>query len=150
MGAAGVDSAEELLRAFFAADTHYLDVASVYGDAGPHALRRALGLFVARPELGFVWMAWRGDDIVGCCVVCYAISTSRGGLVAKLDDVNVDARWQGQGVGGAMLSALAERLRAEGFHRIDTACHRGNADAWRFYAARGYQPLDEERIALLL
>ncbi len=32
------------------------------------------------------------DAAVGACVVCYAISTSRGGLVAKLDDVTIDPR----------------------------------------------------------
>ena len=139
-----------LLGQFLNGDAHYRASAAAYGDGGPHALSRALDLFLARPEIGFVWLATVDGDTAGACVVCRAISTSRGGLVAKLDDVNVDARWQGQGVGGAMLSALAKHLRAEGFHRIDTACHRGNAGAWRFYAAQGYQPLDEERIALLL
>src|SRR4051812_39192283 len=64
-----------------------LEVASVYGDGGPEALKVALQLFVDQPELGFVWMARDGVEVVGCCVVCYAISTSRGSIVAKLDDV---------------------------------------------------------------
>jgi RimJ/RimL family protein N-acetyltransferase len=41
-------------------------------------------------------------------------------------------------------------LRARGITRIDTACHRDNAGAWRFYERLGFRPLDEERIALLL
>jgi GNAT superfamily N-acetyltransferase len=139
-----------LLGRFLDADAHYRASAAAYGDGGPQALARALDLFLARPEIGFVWLATVDGETAGACVVCRAISTSRGGLVAKLDDVTVDPRWQGQGVGGAMLAALAGRLRAEGFCRIDTACHRGNAGAWRFYATQGYRPLDEERIALLL
>jgi GNAT superfamily N-acetyltransferase len=83
-------------------------------------------------------------------VVCYAISTSRGTLVAKLDDVTVESGWRGRGVGAAMLGALGEHLRALGVTRIDTACHRANAGAWRFYERQGYRPLDEERISLLL
>ncbi len=142
--------AERLLGQFLGGVAHYRASAAAYGDGGPRALSRALDLFLTRPEIGFVWLATVDGDTAGACVVCRAISTSRGALVAKLDDVTVHARWQAQGVGGAMLWALAEHLRAEGFQRIDTACHRGNADAWRFYAARGYQPLDEERIALLL
>ena len=82
--------------------------------------------------------------------MCRAISTSRGGLVAKLDDVTIGAGWQGRGVGGAMLEALAAHLRAEGAARIDTACHRDNAGAWRFYERLGFRPLDEERLALVL
>jgi RimJ/RimL family protein N-acetyltransferase len=83
-------------------------------------------------------------------VVCRAISTSRGAVVAKLDDVTITHRWQRRGVGGAMLGALCEALRAEGIARLDTACHRDNEGAWRFYARLGFRPLDEERIALLL
>ena len=88
--------------------------------------------------------------IVGACVVCHAISTSRGTLVAKLDDVTIRDDWRGRGVGGAMLAALASHLLGHGVTRIDTACHRDNAGAWRFYERLGFRPLDEERIALLL
>ena len=91
-----------------------------------------------------------GRRAVGACVVCYAISTSRGTLVAKLDDVTIRDGWQGLGVGTSMLGALELHLRARGITRIDTACHRGNAGAWRFYERLGFRPLDEERISLLL
>jgi RimJ/RimL family protein N-acetyltransferase len=49
-----------------------------------------------------------------------------------------------------MLRALAGELAACGATRIDTACHRANAGAWRFYLRLGFQPLDEERLALLI
>jgi ribosomal protein S18 acetylase RimI-like enzyme len=64
--------------------------------------------------------------------------------------VTVDPDRQRQGNGAAMLAALAEYLRARGFGRIDTACHRDNDGAWRFYERLGYRPLHEERIACLL
>ena len=142
--------ARALLGAFLGDDAHYLASAAVYGDGGPAALDRALDLFLERPELGFVWLAWDEDVAVGACVVCRAISTSRGGIVAKLDDVTIKPGWQGRGVGGAMLEALAAHLRSEGASRIDSACHRDNAGAWRFYERMGFKPLDEERIAKLL
>ena len=139
-----------LLGAFLAGDDHYRASSGPYGDGGPQALARALDLFLERPELGFVWLARRGDTALGACVVCYAISTSRGTLVAKLDDVTVDASAQRQGVGAAMLGSLIAHLRAGGVTRIDTACHRANAGAWRFYERLGFRPLDEERLALLV
>ena len=150
MTTATLAAASRLLGGFLGSDAHYQASASAYGDGGPAALARALDLFVSRPELGFVWLAHAGYETIGACVVCYAISTSRGGLVAKLDDVTIDPRWQGQGVGSAMLRALYDHLRAAGVGRIDTACHRANAGAWRFYARLGFLPLDEERIAHLL
>ena len=70
--------------------------------------------------------------------------------VRALDDVTVDPGSQGRGIGARMLAALAARLREDGFLRIDTACHRQNVRAWRFYERQGYRPLDEERISLLL
>jgi ribosomal protein S18 acetylase RimI-like enzyme len=154
MSPATRDDAQALLSAFLAGDDHYRASAARYGDGGPAALSRALDLFLAHPELGFVWIAFTGEGgrrvAVGACVVCYAISTSRGSLVAKLDDVHVASGWQGRGVGTAMLDALVAALREQGATRIDCGCHRDNALAWRFYERAGFRPLDEERIALLI
>lgn len=148
------DDARALLSAFLAHDDHYRASAATYGDGGPEALACALDLFLARPAIGFVWLAYagRGDarGPVAACVVCRAISTSRGALVAKLDDVTVTARWQGRGVGNAMLRALRAHLLEEGMSRIDCGCHRDNEGAWRFYERLGFRPLDEERLAWLL
>lgn len=150
MRANDVEHAGELFLAFLRADPHYLDVASIYGDSGPEALAHALRLFIDRPELGFVWMAQRGGEVVGCCVVCYAISTSRGSLVAKLDDVNVRPGLEGQGVGTAMLQSLKEELLRTGVTRIDTATHFDNPRARRFYERLGFASLREERMSCLL
>jgi GNAT superfamily N-acetyltransferase len=144
------NAARRLLGAFLRDDDHYLASSAVYGDAGPEALERALDLFLRHPEIGFVWLAFAGADAVGACVVCRAVSTSKGSLVAKLDDVTIEAGWQGRGVGGAMLDALVAHLVATGITRIDTACHRDNAGAWRFYERHGFLPLDEERIARVI
>lgn len=143
-------AAAEVLSHFLGDDAHYRDSATAYGDGGRPALERALDLFLAHPEIGFVWLAQADEEVVGACVVCYAISTSRGTRVAKLDDVTIGAGFQGRGVGTALLETLAAHLRAEGVTRIDTACHRDNPGAWRFYERLGFRPLHEERIARLL
>jgi GNAT superfamily N-acetyltransferase len=143
-----------LLGEFLREDAHYLDSSGAYGDGGAEALERALNLFIERPETGFVWLAYAdgpaGREAVAVCVVCFAISTSAGALVAKLDDVAVRAGWQSRGVGSAHLAQLAEELRRLGVKRIDTAVHQRNRDARRFYERHGFLPLGEERIALLL
>jgi GNAT superfamily N-acetyltransferase len=154
MTAAARADARALLGTFLRDDDHYRASAAVYGDGGAPALEKALDLFLSRPEIGYVWLAYADDGgheiAVGACVVCFAISTSRGSLVAKLDDVSVSAGWQGRGVGAAMLRALVDECRRTGITRIDCGCHRSNAGAWRFYERLGFRPLDEERLALLV
>lgn len=154
MTAATRADGEALLADFLHGDSHYLASSSVYGDGGTAALADALELFLARPDLGFVWLAFAEEAdariAVGACVACYAISTSRGTIVAKLDDVTVRTGWQRRGIGGAMLAALCDHLQRHGITRIDSACHRDNVGAWRFYERLGFRPLDEERIARLL
>ena len=150
MREADLHAVEALFAAFLQDDEHYRDVASLYGDAGPEALRGALRLFLERPELGFVWLARRGHEAVGCCVACFAISTSRGTLVAKFDDVNVRPGLEGQGVGTRMIETLKAELRRAGATRIDTATHFDNPGARRFYERLGFASLREERLSCLL
>jgi ribosomal protein S18 acetylase RimI-like enzyme len=154
MSAATRYGARELLGSFLGEDAHYRASAPTYGDGGVPALDRALDLFLARPELGFVWLAEPPHEgsllAVGACVNCYAISTSRGSLVVKLDDVTIHAGWRRRGIGNSMLERLIEHLREQGVTRIDCGCHRSNEGAWRFYERMGFRTLDEERVALLL
>lgn len=150
MTAADKGAAERLLKAFFAEDEFYRDSSGAYGDAGEPPIGKALDLFLERPETGFVWLAFRDGEAVGMCIICYAISTSLGALVGKLDDVFVAGGARGQGVGSAMLKALGRELKAGNALRIDSAVHLKNTEAARFYARAGFKPLNEERIALLL
>jgi GNAT superfamily N-acetyltransferase len=150
MDAAAEADAFRLINEFLREDEHYLDSSGAYGDAGPDALRRALSLFLARPELGFVWLSYDGAEAVGACVVCYAVSTSAGGVVAKLDDFYVVAGRHGQGIGSTHVERLKEELRRAGVKRIDTSVHLDNGEARRFYERQGFVSLREERLACVI
>jgi GNAT superfamily N-acetyltransferase len=142
--------ATRLLTQFLSEDEFYLDSAARYGDSGPGGVARAVTLFLARPELGFVWLGYDGDDAVACCFVSFAISTSAGAVVGKLDDVFVAAPWRGKGAGSAMIAALKAELKEMGCARLDTAVHVKNGGARRFYARLGFRALNEERLAMVL
>lgn len=145
------DAVTRLLGQFLAEDEFYLDSGAAYGDSsGGKGVARAVALFLDGPELGFIWLALRDGEPVGCCIICYAISTSVGGMVGKLDDVFIADGARGQGVGSAMLESLAVALKQQGVGRIDTAVHLKNKEAARFYARLGYKPLNEERLAKVL
>lgn len=139
-----------MLTTFLSEDEHYLASSKAYGDIGLRGLNDALDLFLERPELGFVWMAFDENGAAGICVVCYAISTSMGSVVAKLDDVSVKRDRRGKGVGTDLLEQLKEQLRKESVTRIDVAVHIENPEARRFYEKLGFVALNEERMAALI
>ena len=150
MRAVDVRDAFHMLTTFLSEDEHYLASSKAYGDTGVKGLNDALDLFLERPELGFVWMAFDETGAAGICVVCYAISTSMGAVVAKLDDVSVKQDRRGHGIGGDMLEQLKDQLRKESVTRIDVAVHKDNPEARRFYEKLGFVPLNEERMAVVI
>jgi ribosomal protein S18 acetylase RimI-like enzyme len=150
MTAADVSDAFEMLRVFLSEDEHYLASSKAYGDRGFQGLNDALDLFLEQPELGFVWMAYDPSGVCAVCVVCYAISTSMGAVVAKLDDVSVKADRRGGGIGTALLEQLKEQLRKEAVTRIDVGVHLENPEARRFYERLGFVALNEERLACVI
>ena len=145
-----VQDAFELLSEFLRYDAHYLESSRAYGDKGDPALIAALNLFLTRPELGFIWLAYDGPTAVAVCVISFAISTSIGGLVVKLDDVFVASNRQHQSVGSVHLEQLKRELRSLNVRRIDTSVHEANEPARSFYSKHGFVPLHEERMACLL
>jgi GNAT superfamily N-acetyltransferase len=150
MTAPDVSDAFNMLSAFLNEDEHYLASSQAYGDRGIQGLNDALYLFLEHPDLGFVWMAYDDDGAAGICVVCYAISTSMGTVVAKLDDVSVKADRRGEGIGTVLIKALKEQLTKESVKRIDVAVHLQNPAARAFYERLGFQPLNEERLACVI
>jgi GNAT superfamily N-acetyltransferase len=150
MGAADVRDAFEMLSTFLSADEHYLASSQAYGDLGMKGLNDALDLFLERPELGFVWMAFDEDGAAAICVVCYAISTSMGSVVVKLDDVSVKEDRRGKGVGSQLIECLKEQLRRESVTRIDVAVHLENPEARKFYEKTGFVRLNEERLSCVI
>ncbi len=150
MTAAEVTDAFSMLTKFLSGDEHYLASSSAYGDRGIQGLNDALYLFLEHPDLGFVWMAYDEKGVAGVCVICYAVSTSMGSLVAKLDDVSVKEDRRGTGVGTEMLRQLKTQLRKEAVKRIDVGVHLENPEAKNFYEKVGFVALHEERLACVI
>jgi ribosomal protein S18 acetylase RimI-like enzyme len=145
-----VPDAYQMLSAFLTEDEHYLASSKAYGDRGFKGINDALDLFLEQPELGFVWMAYDEKGVAGISVVCYAISTSMGAVVAKLDDVSVKEDRRGEGIGTALIDQLKEQLRREAVTRIDVGVHMENPQARRFYERHGFVALNEERLACVI
>jgi ribosomal protein S18 acetylase RimI-like enzyme len=95
-------------------------------------------------------MAYDDKVVAGICVICYAVSTSMGAMVAKLDDVSVKADRRGEGIGTVLINSLKEQLTKESVTRIDVAVHLENPEARAFYERLGFQRLNEERLACVI
>mgnify|MGYP003694005069 CR=1 FL=1 len=133
-------------------DAHYRASAPGYGDGGLPALERALDLFLAHPEIGFVWIAHATADDAASVVASRVTPFPR--LAARLSSSSMTSRFATAGAVAASAARCSMRWQRicapTALADIDTACHRENTGAWRFYERLGYRPLDEEQIALLL
>src|SRR5262249_13598661 len=99
-------------RAFVREGEYYLNGQMWIWRRGVDALETALQLFLEQAEI--------------------AISTSIGGIVAKLDDVFVRTEKQGVGFGTTLLEQLNGALAKAEVRRIDTSVHLHNGNARLF------------------
>jgi len=87
--------------------------------------------FMAR---GDVWLAARaGDQLVG---FAHGHPLAEGDY--KLDKLYVDIDWQRQGIGGALIDAVAERAKQRGFNRLVLRVNRQNQQAIDHYLKQGF------------
>lgn len=149
---AGRDEARDavlLLTEFLETDEYYLDSSSRYSMGG-HRAQEAVGLLIDHPENGVIVLGYIGATPVSCCVLTFAVSTSAGSWVTKLDDMYVLPGLRGKGIGTAMMKFVVELVSSRGHRRIDLGVHIRNVRARRFYKRVGFRSLHEERQSLLL
>jgi GNAT superfamily N-acetyltransferase len=101
--------------------------------------RRGLAMLLGDPRAA-VLVAARGGDVVGMGTVQLVVSTAEGDLAALVEDVVVEERERGRGVGRRLLAALGEWARARSAERLQLLTDRENAPALRFYERTGWQP----------
>ena len=104
----------------------------------PGRQRRGLAQLLEDPARRLVLVAeWTGE-VVGMVTVQLVVSTAEGGASAWLEDLVVEERCRGAGVGGRLLEAAEDWATACGATRVQLLADRENAGALRFYAHRGW------------
>ena len=106
--------------------------------ANPTAQSKGLSAIIDRPEVGQVFVARSGGDVVGIVSLLYTVSTALGGRVALLEDMIVSPSSRGAGIGAALLSHAIEFAQSQGCKRITLMTDRSNAAAQRFYQTHGF------------
>lgn len=106
----------------------------------PGQLRTAL--FGDSPTV-FAHVADDGDRIVGMAIWFLNFSTWTGRSGIYLEDLYVRPEGRSQGIGRALLAALASIAVQAGYGRIDWSVLDWNELAIRFYRSVGAAPMDE-------
>ena len=82
--------------------------------------------------------------MLGVAVVAYRLNISSGGPFASIEDLHVRPESRRQGIGRALLEAVAERCKIRGVSYIEAQVEDDEAAA--FYSALGYEPESSVRV----
>lgn len=88
-----------------------------------------------------VMTARSGGTLAGIALVSIDEARRASRSFATLDDLVVDAQFQGTGLGTQMFDWLCADLRQRGIARLFLESGIGNEDAHRFFKARGCTPV---------
>lgn len=88
---------------------------------------------------GCVLVAENKGRIVGMCTGQVVISTAEGGPAVLVEDVVVAQEARGQGVGRALLEAMASWARERGATRMQLLADANNTSALQFYHQAGWR-----------
>lgn len=102
--------------------------------------RRALEVFTASPALGRLWLILTdGEQPAGYLVLSFGFSFEYGGHDAFIDELFVDERARGAGVGRAALEFALDQARALNVGAIHLEVEPDNPRAERLYERSGFR-----------
>lgn len=108
----------------------------------PVRQRAGLGMILDDPRIGHVLVArlQPGGEIVAMAVVLYTVSTFLGARVCWLEDVVVDPRHRGQGIGAHLVDDAVAHAQSQGCQRVTLLTDHDNERAQRLYRHAGFTP----------
>jgi GNAT superfamily N-acetyltransferase len=100
--------------------------------------RRAIGLLLAQPTLGRLFVLARGTKVLGMVSLLFTVSTAEGGKAAWLEDLVVQPDQRGKGLGTRLLRGAIDWARREGLTRITLLTDGDNVGARHLYLRHGF------------
>ena len=79
-------------------------------------------------------------QVIGMCTAQTLISSAEGGIVALVEDVVVDHRFRGRGIGRKLMESIEDWARSRGAMRMQLLADRANFSALDFYDKIGWRP----------
>jgi ribosomal protein S18 acetylase RimI-like enzyme len=100
--------------------------------------RRNWELFVKDSSLGRAWIICEGARPVGYVVLTLGFSFEYGGRDGFLDELYVDAKYRGRGIGRQAMEFVEEQAREMGVNALHLEATHGNEPAIELYRRAGY------------
>lgn len=99
---------------------------------------RGLRLILDHPGQGRLFVARDGAKVAGMINALITISTAEGGRVLLLEDVIVDEKYRGKGLGRELVAHVLAWAALENMTRVTLLADRDNRAALRFYEKLGF------------
>jgi GNAT superfamily N-acetyltransferase len=111
-------------------------------DFAPDAARqrRGLGAMLSDPAHRGVFVAERDGAVVGMITGQVVVSTAEGGPSVLVEDLILEERVRGAGLGRALVSAIERWAGERGATRVQLLVDEQNQPALGFYRRLGWQP----------
>ena len=100
--------------------------------------RRNWLAFVKDPSLGTAWIICDGERPIGYAVLTLGFSFEYGGRDAFLDELYVDKKYRGRGIGRETMEFVETEAREMGVNAVHLEATRGNEPALELYRRTGY------------
>jgi GNAT superfamily N-acetyltransferase len=100
--------------------------------------RRNWVAFVADSSLGKAWIICEGERAIGYVVLTLGFSFEYGGRDAFLDELYVDEKYRGRGIGRQTMEFVEAQARELGVNALHLEATRGNEPAIELYRRVGY------------
>jgi ribosomal protein S18 acetylase RimI-like enzyme len=101
--------------------------------------RRATEALLAEAEFGGVWSIVSEGATAGYLVLLLGYSLEFGGRFGLLDELFVEERWRGSGIGAQAVAFAAAECRARGWQALRLEVSQDNQLAIALYRRSGFQ-----------
>ena len=100
--------------------------------------RRNWALFVTDGSLGKAWVICEGEQAIGYVVLTLGFSFEYGGRDGFLDELYLDEKYRGRGIGRQTMEFVEAQAREMGVNAVHLEATHGNEPAIELYRRAGY------------
>ena len=106
------------------------------------AVTAAFALFFSSAEFGRTWLIYVGEELAGYAILTLGFSFEYRGRDAFIDELYIEEKFRGRGLGRQAMEFVAERARELGVNAIHLEVDRQNEPALALYRRTGYEDHD--------